>query len=124
MASWVIGAALWCALVPAVPAVSCGNHQAATCSGCPQSNGAAWCNGECQWSNGNCSSPTAISGASASTFLLQADAQGADCSHCVPTHIRTLPARLALYLGGGGSGEITGSFLGVETTVLHHVLLF
>lgn len=35
-------------------AVSCGNHQADTCEGCPQGNGAAWCNGECLWWNDNC----------------------------------------------------------------------
>ena len=34
--------------------ISCGNHQAATCSECPQGNGAAWCNGVCTWSDGEC----------------------------------------------------------------------
>ena len=34
--------------------VSCGNHQAATCSECPQGNGAAWCNGDCEWQGDEC----------------------------------------------------------------------
>ena len=34
--------------------ISCGNHQAPTCSECPQGNGAAWCNGVCTWSEGEC----------------------------------------------------------------------
>ena len=34
--------------------VSCGNHMASSCADCPQGNGAAWCNGECSWSNGAC----------------------------------------------------------------------
>ena len=34
--------------------VSCGNHQARTCSECPQGNGASWCNGVCTWSDGKC----------------------------------------------------------------------
>ena len=36
--------------------VSCGNHRAATCDGCPQGNGEFWCNGECSWceSSQNC----------------------------------------------------------------------
>jgi len=29
--------------------VSCGNHEAATCGGCPHEHGSAWCNGECHW---------------------------------------------------------------------------
>ena len=33
--------------------VSCGNHNAPTCSECPQGNGAVWCNGECSWSDEN-----------------------------------------------------------------------
>ena len=36
--------------------VSCGNHKAATCADCPQGNGAGWCNGDCQWVNGQCQS--------------------------------------------------------------------
>ena len=31
--------------------VSCGRHNADRCSECPQGNGAAWCNGDCQWDN-------------------------------------------------------------------------
>jgi len=38
----------------AASTVSCGNHQAETCSGCPQGNGASWCNGDCSWTNGQC----------------------------------------------------------------------
>ena len=34
--------------------VSCGNHQANSCSDCPQGNGRTWCNGQCQWLNGVC----------------------------------------------------------------------
>ena len=34
--------------------VSCGGHYAPTCSDCPQGNGAAWCNGDCVWSNNEC----------------------------------------------------------------------
>ena len=34
--------------------VSCGNHNAATCSECPLGNGAAWCNGDCIWQNSEC----------------------------------------------------------------------
>jgi len=30
--------------------VSCGNHRSSSCAGCPQGNGASWCNGECEWS--------------------------------------------------------------------------
>ena len=29
--------------------VNCGGHRAPSCSDCPQGNGAAWCNGECEW---------------------------------------------------------------------------
>lgn len=34
--------------------VSCGGHFASTCDDCPQGNGAAWCNGDCQWENNQC----------------------------------------------------------------------
>jgi len=34
--------------------VSCGGHQASSCSECPQGNGAGWCNGDCQWEGGAC----------------------------------------------------------------------
>ena len=34
--------------------VSCGDHQANTCSECPQGNGAGWCNGDCVWESGSC----------------------------------------------------------------------
>jgi len=34
--------------------VSCGNHPAPSCGECPQGNGAAWCNGDCTWRNGQC----------------------------------------------------------------------
>ncbi|KAL3774588.1 hypothetical protein ACHAWO_006887 [Cyclotella atomus] len=34
--------------------VLCGGHTAASCSDCPQGNGAGWCNGECEWISGNC----------------------------------------------------------------------
>jgi hypothetical protein len=33
---------------------SCGAHNAATCADCPQGNGAGWCNGVCQWIDGQC----------------------------------------------------------------------
>ncbi|KAL7536421.1 hypothetical protein ACHAXR_008253, partial [Thalassiosira sp. AJA248-18] len=32
---------------------SCGNHRSSTCAECPQGNGAAWCNGDCEWSSEN-----------------------------------------------------------------------
>ena len=34
--------------------VSCGNHKALTCSGCPQGHGKRWCNGDCAWVNDQC----------------------------------------------------------------------
>ena len=34
--------------------VSCGMHTAKSCDLCPQGNGAGWCNGECEWRNGEC----------------------------------------------------------------------
>merc|ERR1712025_541963 len=33
--------------------ISCGGHDASSCAGCPQGNGAAWCGGECTWSSGS-----------------------------------------------------------------------
>ena len=36
--------------------VNCGNHKATSCPDCPQGNGAVWCNGDCQWVNGQCQS--------------------------------------------------------------------
>ena len=41
--------------------VSCGGHLAATCSECPQGNGASWCNGECEWKNEECVSKGSFS---------------------------------------------------------------
>jgi len=34
--------------------VSCGNHEASNCGGCPQGNGKHWCNGDCRWVHGQC----------------------------------------------------------------------
>ena len=34
--------------------VICGEHNATTCSDCPEGNGASWCNGDCEWANGRC----------------------------------------------------------------------
>ena len=34
--------------------VSCGGHSAEFCAACPLGNGAAWCNGDCHWSYGEC----------------------------------------------------------------------
>ena len=34
--------------------VSCGYHAAHSCTECPQGHGAAWCNGDCIWSNEQC----------------------------------------------------------------------
>ncbi|KAL7555125.1 hypothetical protein ACHAWF_018760 [Thalassiosira exigua] len=34
--------------------VQCGAHKAPTCADCPQGNGAAWCNGQCEWQDGAC----------------------------------------------------------------------
>merc|ERR1711962_1253231 len=39
---------------PTTGQVSCGNHQAISCTECPQGNGANWCNGDCYWSTGRC----------------------------------------------------------------------
>mmetsp|Transcript_2652 Transcript_2652/g.5665 ORF Transcript_2652/g.5665 Transcript_2652/m.5665 type:complete len:456 (+) Transcript_2652:2-1369(+) len=36
-----------------LPEVSCGGHVAASCSDCPQGNGAIWCNGDCSWRDGD-----------------------------------------------------------------------
>eukprot|EP01052_Picozoa_sp_SAG31_P050176 SAG31_NODE_11336_length_1041_cov_1.340764_1_plen_174_part_00 len=38
-------------LLPPLPgeAVNCGGHSAPACELCPGSNGAGWCNGECNW---------------------------------------------------------------------------
>lgn len=33
----------------AAAGVSCGAHTAGSCGQCPMGNGAAWCNGDCQW---------------------------------------------------------------------------
>ena len=38
--------------------VSCGNHNAASCSECPQGHGAGWCNGDCVWLNDECTTPS------------------------------------------------------------------
>eukprot|EP00316_Scyphosphaera_apsteinii_P000424 CAMPEP_0119299650 /NCGR_PEP_ID=MMETSP1333-20130426/1695_1 /TAXON_ID=418940 /ORGANISM="Scyphosphaera apsteinii, Strain RCC1455" /LENGTH=915 /DNA_ID=CAMNT_0007301143 /DNA_START=68 /DNA_END=2815 /DNA_ORIENTATION=+ len=39
-----------------VPQVNCGAHYSndGTCGGCPQGNGAAWCNGDCEWKRNQC----------------------------------------------------------------------
>lgn len=34
--------------------VLCGGHRAETCAECPDGNGAAWCNGECEWVADTC----------------------------------------------------------------------
>ena len=34
--------------------MDCGSHYASSCAGCPQENGASWCNGDCKWCDGNC----------------------------------------------------------------------
>merc|ERR1712064_33575 len=41
-------------VLPPVPELTtdCGNHKAVSCKECPEGNGAAWCNGECEWVNG------------------------------------------------------------------------
>jgi len=36
------------------PTVHCGGHTAPDCAGCPQGNGASWCNGDCKWQNEDC----------------------------------------------------------------------
>ena len=41
--------------------MSCGGHDAATCSECPQGHGASWCNGECEWKNEECVSKGSFS---------------------------------------------------------------
>ena len=49
------------------PSVSCGGHNAETCSRCPfdesgASHGQDWCNGDCYWLNGACTSTEADGG--------------------------------------------------------------
>jgi len=34
--------------------VTCGNHEASNCGGCPQGHGARWCHGDCRWWHGQC----------------------------------------------------------------------
>ena len=34
--------------------VRCGRHHAKSCAGCPQGNGATWCNNDCQWVGMKC----------------------------------------------------------------------
>merc|ERR1711990_345387 len=34
--------------------VWCGGHAAQSCAACPQGHGAAWCNGDCAWTNDQC----------------------------------------------------------------------
>ena len=34
--------------------VNCGGHSAIHCAACPDGNGEGWCNGECEWKNGQC----------------------------------------------------------------------
>jgi len=40
--------------------VSCGVHDAANCSACPQGNGESWCNGDCLWIADECVERTRI----------------------------------------------------------------
>jgi len=53
-------------ILTAVPApapaakVSCGGHEAGSCAECPGIHGAAWCNGDCYWSEGSCIKPETI----------------------------------------------------------------
>ena len=47
----------------ATTSVSCGGHYAATCADCPEGNGAAWCNGECEWCDGGCDTEAACDAA-------------------------------------------------------------
>ena len=35
--------------------VSCGGHGAKSCGECPRNHGAKWCNGDCEWTSGACS---------------------------------------------------------------------
>ena len=44
-----------CCVAPVAP-VSCGGHDASTCQDCPQGHGHYWCNGDCVWTNNECSS--------------------------------------------------------------------
>ena len=41
-------------LFSTIDKVSCGNHRAKSCAGCPQGNGATWCSGDCQWVGMKC----------------------------------------------------------------------
>ena len=47
--------------------MSCGKHKASTCADCPQGKGAARCNGDCQWVNGQCQSSVSCGRHRAST---------------------------------------------------------
>lgn len=42
------------AVPTATAEVFCGGHHAEDCAGCPQGNGASWCNGECKWAGNKC----------------------------------------------------------------------
>ena len=39
-----------CVYILFTEGVSCGGHQAGSCSQCPKGHGASWCNGDCVWS--------------------------------------------------------------------------
>ena len=41
-------------ITPSGTKVSCGNHEAASCTECPKGNGAGWCNGVCMWQHNEC----------------------------------------------------------------------
>ena len=68
------------------PQVSCGGHYAATCSDCPQGNGASWCNGDCAWADNRCVSKGEVPTVAPTT------------QPPVPTRDPTLP-RSVLWLG-------------------------
>ena len=41
-------------LFSTIDTVSCGRHDAESCTACPQGNGAGWCHGDCHWVEETC----------------------------------------------------------------------
>merc|ERR1719431_2312362 len=58
--------------------VSCGEHEASNCGGCPQGNGAAWCNGDCSWEDGQCVAKSDTAG--------QQEGEACGSCYCTPSY--------------------------------------
>ncbi|CAB9513880.1 Domain of unknown function (DUF3472) [Seminavis robusta] len=71
--------------------VSCGGHFADSCADCPQGNGAAWCNGECEWANDQCQlqqvqcGPTSMATICSECPRAQDECSSQDCSWMTTT---------------------------------------